>query len=668
MAGFGVVASELRAKVVIGARGDTIYPPVPPSPARSEVSDRSSEMTLIYTPLKQDEIRLLILNPGSGGEPISCFLENYAVAKPKRFAALSYVWGHDTPDTRRRILLDGCPVDVTANLYAFLAQHRAEDTCGILWVDALCINQDDLVERGAQIRLMKRIYESAERVVIWLGESNPAVDAAVVRMLHIYNSWWPPILRRTGSAPGSLATITKADTDRLLRGPGSKGGTSNPALDNWKAGIHDVLSRPWWSRIWVYQEATAPCQSGAQVHIGPHRMPLDAVLTVHQIIRSIARHGNHPDPLFSLSRDRPGTVHPATCMQTYTALRKRYHDTGRTRFLRLPDLLSALRRFDATNPRDKLYALIPTSLDGAELLDVAYDRPVQQVYAEAAWSMIRAHRSLDVLGHCSPPPLSPDDGTALPGLPSWVPNWMAKPAAAPLFKRGVTALRPRGPNEPDAYDGVHVDDTAVEIGKLYAAAGDSVPEASVDASGRVLSCAGFVFDRVGHVSPEAGVDLGAEEVGRGWAAWLRTVPKAQTRRATLEEEEGALARIAVADCDRVAIDVGMRRGRGRPGGGEAAGESVRRRNYYYMDITGPHPAAFHRRLVVTEKGYLGLVPEHVRMDDLVAIVMGSQVPLVLREVQGGYQFVGEAFVDGIMDGEALAERKEDEGSVLFRIL
>jgi len=122
----------------------------------------------------------------------------------------------------------------------------------------------------------------------------------------------------------------------------------------------------------------------------------------------------------------------------------------------------------------------------------------------------------------------------------------------------------------------------------------------------------------------------------------------------------------VADCDRVAIDMGMRRGHGRPGGGEAAGESVRRRKYYYMDITGPHPAAFNRRLVVTEKGYLGLAPEHVRTGDLVAIVI-SQVPLVLREVQGGYRFVGEAFVDGIMDGEALAERKEDAGSVLFRI-
>jgi hypothetical protein len=621
-------------------------------------------MAPIYTPLTRDEIRLLILNPGSSDEPISCFLENYSVAKPKRFAALSYVWGHDVPDTSRCILLDGCSVNVTANLYAFLAQHRAEDTCSVLWIDALCINQDDLGERAAQIRLMKRIYESTERVIIWLGESNPVADAAVGRILDIYNSWWPPVLRRTGSAYRSLATITEKDADRLLRGLGSDGDSNLEPDSQWRAGIHEILSRPWWSRIWVYQEATAPCRSGAHVHIGPHRMPLDAVLTVHQIIRSIAWHGHSADPLFSLSPDR-ATVHPAVYMQTYAALRKRHRDTGRSRFLRLPDLLSALRRFDATNPRDKLYALIPTSLDGAELLDVAYDRPVVQVYTDAAWAMIRAHRSLDVLGHCCS--TAPSEGTAalLPGLPSWVPNWMAKPAAVPLFRRGLAARLPRAPREADAH-GVHVDGAAVEIGKLYGAAGDSVAEASVDATGRVLSCAGFVFDRVSDVSPDTGADmLGTDDdVGRAaWATWLGTVPAAQSRRAPLREE-GALARILVADCDRVAIDVGMRRGRG--GGGEAAGESDRRRNYY-MDITGPHPAAFHRRLVVTETGYVGLAPEHVRMGDLVTIMMGSQVPLVLREVRENYLLVGDAFIDGIMDGEALAGRKEDERNVVFRI-
>ncbi len=656
MSGFGVLADKLGVKVTLGNQGDAVYPPIPPSPSPSEESEPGVDMAPIYTALKRDEIRLLILNPGSGDEPINCFLENFPVAKPKPFAALSYVWGQDTPETRRSIMLDGYPVTVTANLYAFLAQHRAEETCFVLWIDALCINQDDLVERAAQIYLMKRIYESAEEVIVWLGESNPAVDAAVSRIADIHDSWWSPILGRTGSAHRSLAAVTEEDIDRLVLP-----GTSSPEPnESWKAGIHDILSRPWWSRIWVYQEATAPCVSGTQVLIGPHHLPLDVVLTVNQIIRSISWRG-HSDPLFSRDQDR--SVHPAAYVQTYSALRKRHKETGRSRFLRLSDLLSALRRFDATNPRDKLYALIPTSLDGAELLDVSYDKPVERVYAEATWSIIRAHGSLDVLGHCSPPSQHDDGSASFPALPSWVPNWMSKPAAAPLFKRGFATLLPGAPKDSDSH-GVYVDDAGVEIGKLYGASGDSVPEVSVDATGRILSCAGFLLDRISDVSPDAGDDMMGTDVDQTWAAWLQTIPAARSHRVAQSLSEGGLSFLLVADCDRVAIDVGMRRrGKGSKAEPSAAAEEAGSHKNYYMDITGPHPASFHRRLVVTERGYLGLAPEHVLTGDLVTIMMGSQVPLVLRQVQQHYMFIGDAFIDGVMDGEAWAERDENEKKV-----
>lgn len=65
-----------------------------------------------------------------------------------------------------------------------------------------------------------------------------------------------------------------------------------------------------------------------------------------------------------------------------------------------------------------------------------------------------------------------------------------------------------------------------------------------------------------------------------------------------------------------------------------------------------------RRLpFVTEKGHLGLSAEHVQRGDVVAIIRGSQVAFVLREWAGGaYQLVGEAYVEGIMDGEAATSR------------
>ncbi|KAK3897552.1 heterokaryon incompatibility protein-domain-containing protein [Staphylotrichum tortipilum] len=179
---------------------------------------------------------------------IHCFLENYPVAKSKKFAALSYVWGDNTPSTCRLIFLDGYPVTVTASLYAFLSQHRAPEICRVLWTDALCINEADLSERASQIRLMKYIYETASHVVIWLGPSTPFIVLAIPSLLSIHNTWWPPILARTGSPHRSLKTLTPSDIASIPY--------------PWPPqGLSEILTRPWWSRIWVYQESTEPTPS-----------------------------------------------------------------------------------------------------------------------------------------------------------------------------------------------------------------------------------------------------------------------------------------------------------------------------------------------------------------------------------------------------------------------
>ena len=72
-------------------------------------------------------------------------------------------------------------------------------------------------------------------------------------------------------------------------------------------------------------------------------------------------------------------------------------------------------------------------------------------------------------------------------------------------------------------------------------------------------------------------------------------------------------------------------------------------------ITGPHPATFHRRLIVTGKKYLGLAPAHVQPGDVVVILVGALVPIVLRRVDNHHILVGEAYVHGIMDGEAMPQ-------------
>ncbi|KAH6871566.1 heterokaryon incompatibility protein-domain-containing protein [Thelonectria olida] len=696
--------------------GYTCHPPLPISPpASSPEPDESpaAPRKHVHRPLGPGEIRLLVLNPGNPDEPIACYLEHYPVANVKPFSALSYVWGAPAPSggdgvAPPTILLDGRPVTVTPNLYAFLRAYRTEQTCPVLWVDAVCINQADLAERNAQIRLMKRLYEEADSIVIWLGESMPhksATARAVRRMTDLYERWWVPRLsRERNSVARALASITAADIPDVLGGGLDGRDASDPAAAAWE-GMRDIFSRPWWSRIWVYQEATAPCRLGAEVRIGEHSIPFEHVLTANQIVRHIAALfgaiageknmssssggdstlGPRRAHLFSGLRDN--TSKTSAYMQYYLMQRRHYHATGSSRFLKLADLLPALREFEATNPRDKLYALIPTSLDGAELLDVAYDKSVEQAYTSAAWSMIQKHGNLDVLGHCSllvatedeSGPASVERRRESLDLPSWVPDWTVKGTPMPFFKRGVQS--PPGYDRPGVIAAPwcikwlaqeeEEGGAGLEIGKLYSASGGSTAHAaSLDIEGQTLCCEGFLFDRIAHTSPSSGTTMAGTEVVAPWLEWLEALAlslpsRSQSRNSTPHSRSPfpaslrqTFAHTLVADCYRVAIDVGVR--------GCAAdldhllSLSPTASTADCNDITGPHAATFRRRLVVTEKDYVGLVAETVKPGDRVAILMGSQVPAVLRSVEGssGWRVIGEAYMHGIMDGEALGDGLE----------
>jgi hypothetical protein len=80
------------------------------------------------------------------------------------YSALSYVWGDGT--ARTKIEYNGCEAEVTKNLAEALQHLRHEPESRYLWVDALCINQDNVEEKGHQVALMKDIYAYAGEVVV----------------------------------------------------------------------------------------------------------------------------------------------------------------------------------------------------------------------------------------------------------------------------------------------------------------------------------------------------------------------------------------------------------------------------------------------------------------------------------------------------------------------
>jgi len=139
-----------------------------------------------YSPLGKrdgaDSIRLLRLLPNENENAmIECQLFDYFLphldTDTHLYDALSYVWG--IPHKNHSITLDNCSFGVTTNLYAALSRLRNRYIERVVWIDAICINQEDLKERGDQIQYMSKIYGKAKGVIVWLGEATADSDEAV---------------------------------------------------------------------------------------------------------------------------------------------------------------------------------------------------------------------------------------------------------------------------------------------------------------------------------------------------------------------------------------------------------------------------------------------------------------------------------------------------------
>jgi hypothetical protein len=150
---------------------------------QGEASRSGSELetsSFQYSPLIGDaDIRLVILEPGRDHGPVNCRLIHISLDESPVYEALSYAWG-DATILGQTILLDGRPFSIGINLEGALLNLRddAIENPGerTLWIDAISINQRDILERNAQVQKMKAIFSSATKVVIWLGNYHEPLD------------------------------------------------------------------------------------------------------------------------------------------------------------------------------------------------------------------------------------------------------------------------------------------------------------------------------------------------------------------------------------------------------------------------------------------------------------------------------------------------------------
>lgn len=221
-----------------------------------------STLSSLYEPLdsSRSEIRVLKVPPENG--------ENFELIKVSldeglHFVALSYVWG-DMND-RIRITVHGRAVSVTKNLK--LALTRLRDRLArqapdrphqnfYVWADAICINQQDQVERGHQVQLMARIYTSADCVMSWLGPKDHSLAFKAIHALAC------TVKRNNPEQANPTLPTFRPEWLRyrpgLCRQDPDKAGTPfhNAA---WEA-ISDLLSDQYWERVWIFQEVALACR------------------------------------------------------------------------------------------------------------------------------------------------------------------------------------------------------------------------------------------------------------------------------------------------------------------------------------------------------------------------------------------------------------------------
>lgn len=200
------------------------------------------------------EIRLVRLHPADSKDaPIECSIHTVSLVdkgqKPS-YEALSYVWGETTAN--KPIVLDGGPgFTVTANLHAALQRLRQRKSTLPLWIDAISINQSDSAEKSSQLALMSTIFQSADKVLVWLGESTPETKYAISNARALSQRW-------------QLSKFLSQDSRKLLyldfKALLSKSGKLQKTIHLAKitSGIWDLKDLTYWSRMWTFQEYQLP--------------------------------------------------------------------------------------------------------------------------------------------------------------------------------------------------------------------------------------------------------------------------------------------------------------------------------------------------------------------------------------------------------------------------
>jgi hypothetical protein len=506
-----------------------------------------------------------------------------------------------------------------------------------IWVDAICIDQQNNAEKSSQLLRIKEVYRCARQTTVWLGDELPESTALCVSFLS---------RNIRVDEDGFLVDMLEANTN-LLR-------TINvPEYEpTWRAMRDDLFLSPWWNRMWVIQEV-AVAQRVFMLR-GKHAFSwalLERAALAAQVFQCHAFFSNTPE-----EKARRGPYLPnARAKANYRWRLSMPLDAPGVKLsaLELPILELMVNNIscEASDHRDMIYSLLGLATDlrsspvASDDLTFAcrYDRPTEEVYTDFVKVHIRTHNCLDILSFSKNDPPKRHQSLA-----SWVPDW------SNLRDSSTHELVPLRPNADDL-------DRYV-----YHASGDTQPVFDF-LPGNMLRVSGVRVDTVikcGDAIVDPDDDDAFMQIYFSWMALVLGGSQAEDAQERYVSGEGtkwaAFHRTITADHNLEGRRVSATErfdyvfSPFRSSVDDEESRTLRNKAYRTVNLR-----CRRRSFVVSTTGYFALAPQDVRVGDVIFVLLGCNVPLILRLVGESWILVGDAFVMGIMDGEIIV-RLEDQ--------
>ncbi|EDU46084.1 conserved hypothetical protein [Pyrenophora tritici-repentis Pt-1C-BFP] len=319
------------------------------------------------------------------------------------YVALSYVWGKGS-SSDPILHLDGHPLQIRACLWQALEELTTHVNPIRLWVDQICIDQNNEKEKEQQVQLMSRIYAQAQRVIGWLGshadDSHLAFDLLVMLGQTQHNSeWW-----RAAHA--------------VMKDGGLKN-IFNPTLGPRRA-TASLVRRPWFYRLWIVQEAALA--STLELRCGSSLISGDVFFNAIRILCSAVS-----------DLPMPWLQKPYRNAYKLGQLRAQVRKGQNHSF---PHLAYTLSGWLCEKDHDRLIALFGLVFRNNQgWFTPSYSMSGPELYLKFAQAHIRLKESLDILhfagcGNSDAHTVSENDGRVVlklnppsDDIPSWVPDW-----------------------------------------------------------------------------------------------------------------------------------------------------------------------------------------------------------------------------------------------------